>query len=104
MEKEEIQLFLAQNGKYLPRAEITRLCYKLELIEDKATFYRILSIDFKNPTLLTVLYWLCPGFLFIDRFFTGQHLSGLIKFIIPIVGFPIGFFLIAKIRNILYLL
>jgi len=67
MEKEEIQLFLAQNGKYLPRAEITRLSYKLELIEDKATFYRILSIDFKKPTLLTLLYWLCPGFsLLID--------------------------------------
>ena len=33
------------------------------------------------------------GIFLIDRFFTGQHFSGLVKFIIPVIWLPIGVFL-----------
>ena len=57
----------------------------MQLIEDDATEYKVLSVNFKNPTLFTLLYWLCPGFAAIDRFFTGQYISGMFKFLYPLM-------------------
>ena len=95
MEKDQIQSFLTQNGRFLPQREITKLSYKLQLIEDEVTEYKVLSVNLKNPTLFTLLYWLCPGFAAIDRFFTGQYLSGIFKFIYPILWLVVMYYIAA---------
>jgi len=79
MENEKIQTFLLSNGKYLPVSEIDSLSVKLQSLEDEASTFRVHSLNFKNPTVLTLLYWLIPGFACIDRFFINGATSGFKK-------------------------
>ena len=79
MENGKIQIFLLSNGKYLPVSEIDSLSVKLQSLEDEASTFRVHSLNFKNPTVLTLLYWLVPGFACIDRFFIEGSSGGFRK-------------------------
>jgi len=65
--------------------EISTLSRKLQLIKDEGLIFKLYSITFKNPTTFTLLYWLCPGFALIDRFFIGSSILGLLKIFMPII-------------------
>lgn len=86
MTEEQIQNFFLQKGRHLPTRKIHELSLKLEQLEDSKSF-RLLSVSTKNPTLFTLLYWLVPFMWGIDRFFTGQYLSGIIKQLYPLLFF-----------------
>lgn len=83
MEKEEVQNFLQSNAKYLPSSEINTVTNLLKNIEDEDLIYQLYSIQFKNPITYTLLYWLCPGFALIERFFIGSIFIGILK--LPII-------------------
>lgn len=91
MDNEKIQNFLLSKGKYLPMYGIDAISSKLKSVEDEKLIYRIHALNFMNPMLITLLYWLCPLFFFIDRFFVGSTLSGLVKFFILAIIIPIFF-------------
>ena len=95
MDKEKIQMFLLSKGKCLPMNEIGNISSKMLKIEDENLIFELYSLEFKNPNTYTLLYWLLPGFAFIDRFFVGSFFTGLLKLFMPII-ILIGFLLSSR--------
>ena len=96
MTNDKIQSFLLQKGKYLPKRKINFISTRLEHLEERRV-PKVLSTSIKKPIVFVLLYWLLPPFFLIDRFFTGQYLSGIIKFIgLPAFAFAIVYILKQK--------
>lgn len=75
MTSENVNYFLATNGKYLPAQSIPMLREQLANISD-TQFLQLQAIEFRDPTLMLLLSILVCG---VDRMFIGQIGLGVLK-------------------------
>ena len=85
MEKEFVQRYMLTNGKYFPESKLHEISSNMEATN--VSEYAV-NLNFRNPTLLTVLYWFVPLFWWLDRFFVGDIFGGIVKaFLYPVIVF-----------------
>ena len=77
MEKQKIDMFLAQNAEKLPKDKIMVLQDALTKLDDSKAMF-IHSIEFKDPTTILIISILI-GSLGIDRFMLGEAGLGIAK-------------------------
>ena len=77
MDKQKIDMFLAQNGDKLPKEKIMVMQDALAALDDSKSSF-VQSIKFKDPTTVLIISILL-GSLGIDRFMLGQVGLGIVK-------------------------
>ena len=77
MEKQKVEMFLAQNAKFLPQAKIQQLKDVLSKIDDEKFVY-LQGITMKDPTTV-LLFSIFLGAYGVDRFMLGDAGMGVLK-------------------------
>lgn len=79
MDKEFVRSYLLSNGKYFPERKLHEISSDMEL--SNVNEY-VVNLNFRNPTLFTILYWFVPLFWWLDRFFVRDFFGGIVKAIL----------------------
>jgi TM2 domain-containing membrane protein YozV len=77
MEKQKIDMFLAQNAEKLPKEKVLVIKDALEKLDDSKAMF-VQTVDFKDPTTVLIISILI-GSLGIDRFMLGEAGLGIAK-------------------------
>ncbi|MBL1280682.1 MAG: hypothetical protein COA33_010430 [Fluviicola sp.] len=80
MNIEFVRSFLLTNGKYFPESKLNEISSDMELSSEKEF---VVNLSYRNPLLITVLYWFLPIFWAFDRFFVRDYFGGLVKALYP---------------------
>jgi hypothetical protein len=72
------EMYLAVNSGKFPSSRIMEINDRLNNLSENEVMY-LQSVNLNNPTTFLLLYLFCPFFCLIDRFFTGQTATGVVK-------------------------